>query len=55
MAESVSTDIQRIEEAIRKRVSIGSQLPIAKLIEEMQARFSETSVAFALRNLVLNG
>jgi len=35
-------------------VCIGSQVAISKLMEEMQARFSETSVAYALRNLVLN-
>jgi hypothetical protein len=55
MAETVTNEIQKIEEAIRKRVCIGSQVSISKLMDEMQEKHSHSSLAMALRNMVLNG
>jgi hypothetical protein len=55
MAENVSQEIQKIEEAIRKRVCIGTQVFISKLMDELQERYNHSSLAYALRNMVLNG
>jgi len=55
MAENVSQEIQKIEEAIRKRVCIGSQVATSKLMEELQEKYNSGNVMFALNNLVRNG
>lgn len=55
MAESVTQEVQKIEEAIRKRVCIGNLVSISKLMEEMQQKYNHNSLAYALRNMVVNG
>jgi hypothetical protein len=55
MAEAVTQEIQKIEEVIRRRVCIGNQIFTAKLMEEMRERYSESSIAYALSNMVRNG
>lgn len=51
----MAEEVAKAEEAIRKRVCIGSQVAISKVMEEMHGRFGEASTAYALRNLVTCG
>ena len=53
--EQFSDDIQKIEEAIRKRVCIGNQVLTSKLLSEMQERYSDSLVLHAINNMVRNG
>jgi hypothetical protein len=53
--EQFASDIQRVEEAIRKRVCIGNQVMTGKLISEMQERYTENEIIYAINNLVRNG
>lgn len=55
MPEQFASDIQRVEEAIRKRVCIGNQVMTGKLISEMQERYTENEIIYAINNLVRNG
>ena len=55
VSENVGDELQKIEDAIRKRVCIGNQVYTAKLIDEMQEKYSESNVLYALTNMVKNG
>lgn len=55
MPENVVEDVQKIEEAIKKRICVGNQVSIIKLVEEMSAKYAPKLVEYALMNLVRNG
>ena len=50
-----SNEVQKIEEAIRKRVCIRSVVQTQKLVSEMQDRYNERAVMRAILNMVHNG
>lgn len=54
MPESLTSDVKKVEDAIKKRVCVSTHVSIGKLMEEFQARFSEGVIALALRNMVIN-
>jgi hypothetical protein len=50
----LSTDLPRVEEAIKKRILVGNQVSLIRLVEELD-RFSPSLVEHAIFNLVRNG
>jgi len=49
----MAPEIIRIEEAIRRRLSIGSKTPYTKLVEELMVRFnSQKAVEYAIINMI---
>ena len=55
VGEDFGNEIQKIEEAIRKRVCIRSVVQTQKLVSEMQDRYNEKAVMRAVLNMVHNG
>jgi DNA replication licensing factor MCM5 len=55
IGEELGGEIQKIEEAIKKRVCVGSQVQTGKLISEMTERHGENGVIRAISNMVRNG
>ena len=52
----MSDEIQKAEEAIKKRVCIGNQVAMAKLMEDLeQSRYSHSLIVRALSNLIRFG
>lgn len=55
MGEAVTGEIQKVEELVRKRVCIGGQVSLSKLMEELDSKYTQQAISYALRNMVLNG
>lgn len=56
LTEGMSDEIQKAEEAIKKRVCIGNQVAMAKLMEDLeQSRYSHSLIVRALSNLIRFG
>lgn len=51
----VGGEIHKIEEAIKKRVTIRSVVPTQKLITEMEEKYAPNAVIRAVSNLVYSG
>lgn len=55
LGDDMGGEVQRIEEAIRKRVCIGTQVTFSKLTSEMQERYNANGVLYAISNMIRNG
>ena len=55
IGEDFGNEIQKIEDAIRKRVCIRSVVQTSKLVTEMQDRYNDKAVIRAIANMVRNG
>lgn len=54
ISEETTTEVKKIEDAIKKRVCVGTQVSIAKLMDDMSERYGNSSVGMAIRNMVMN-
>lgn len=52
--ENVVEEVMIIEESIKKKVCVGNQVPIQKLVEDLEGKFSAAMVNMAIHNLVQN-
>ena len=55
MTEKAAEEIQKVEEAIRRRVCIGNQVQISNLVAELESKFNRNIAGQALGNMVENG
>jgi hypothetical protein len=51
---ALGSEILKVEELIKKRVCIGHQVSVSKLVEELES-FSAKVVEYAIHNMVRNG
>ena len=51
----MAADVQKAEDAIRKRVCMGNHVSTTNLVNDMESRFSQTIVSHALVNMIKNG
>ncbi len=54
LSDGVAEEVKLAEDAIRKRVCVGSQVSIFKLMEDLEGRHNRTVVERALSNMVKN-
>ena len=54
LPQNLSSDVMKVEEAIKKRICIGNQVSTMKLIEELD-RFTPMIIEYAIHNMVRNG
>lgn len=52
---NLAGDIVKVQEAIKKRVSIGSQVSVCKILEEMDHKYSSVLLQHAIYGLTRNG
>ena len=52
--EGVSDQIEKIEEAIKKRICIGNQVTTVRLVEDMGVSYNDQHIQIAIRNMVKN-
>ena len=51
----MTEQLQKIEELLKKRVCVGSQVLTSRLVEELKGHYSEQAVGMAISNMVRNG
>ena len=54
LSEGIAADVQKAEEASRKRVCVGNQVSTQTLVSDLESRFSSTIVSHAMVNMIKN-
>ena len=52
--DALYSDVNQIEDNIRKRVCIGSQVNMQRLVDELSDKFSSVKIGIAVSNMVKN-
>lgn len=55
LPQNLSLEVSKVEEAIKKRVNIGNMVPVKKIMEEMDHKYSNTLLQYAIESLTRNG
>lgn len=54
ISEEAGAEVKKIEDVIKKRVCVGTQVSISKLMDEIGERHGHSTVGMAIRNMVIN-
>lgn len=55
LPQNLAEEVNKVEESIKKRVNIGNQVSVAKIMEEMDYKYSSTLLQYAIHSLTKNG